>query len=196
MEKRKRREAKAEGRDLDEISPITAVFELDEKYLKAVSSVFGEAVLRSKDFTVSRFYNNKYSGNFNVDESKAVSHLLEDFEIPDQLKALKTCKSFPALTKAIGDVLSDGKTLWQAVWRILFGRTPNFFYFAEYSSLPSSVNIQELLAADPKTLDDSQHTALALLQLAEFEKDTFLTLIMRPANGNWKTSLMSFGGEF
>ena len=36
------------------------------------------------------------------------------------------------------------------------------------------MNIQELLAADPKTLDDSQHTALALLQLAEFEKDHLL----------------------
>lgn len=78
------------------------------------------------------------------------------------------------VTKAINELLPDDTTLWQSVWRVLFARVPQFFYFSEYSSLPSTVPIRELLEADEDKLEDDEQTALALLQLAEFEKDHLL----------------------
>lgn len=147
---------------------------------------------------MSRKYTNEYSGIFKVDEAKAVANLLSSFELPKELEPLRECQTFSALrteivnlapedgeesnlpailTEISGAVtlaLPDDTTLWQAVWSILFARVPNFFYFSEYSSLPSTLQIRELLAANEDDLDENEHTALALLKLAEFEEDHLL----------------------
>ena len=198
LEKRHRREAKAKGRDLDEKAPINATFTLEPDDVAAVAERFGDGVLLSDTFKISRKYTNRYAGEYEVDEAKAVANLLSDIELPSALQELKTCETFRALrakvagltpdgaeenastlalgavTKAVDALLPDDTTLWQAVWRVLFARIPNFFYFSEYSSLPSTVAIRELLDADEDELEDDELTALALLQLAEFEKDHLL----------------------
>lgn len=172
LEKRHRREAKAKGRDLDEKSPINATFALEREDFAAVEARFGESVLLSDTFTISRKYTNKYTGVFEVDEAKAVANLLAEIELPTALEPLNSCETFSALrakaasllpgsgeesattlalaevTKAINDLLPDDTTLWQSVWRVFFARVPQFFYFSEYSSLPSTVPIRELLEAD------------------------------------------------
>ena len=198
LEKRHRREAKAKGRDLDEKSPINATFTIEPEDVAAVEARFGEDVLLSDTFTISRKYTNQYAGVFEVDEAKAVANLLADIELPTVLEPLNSCEKFSTLrakvsslspdgseesattlalaevTKAINELLPDDTTLWQSVWRVLFARVPQFFYFSEYSSLPSTVPIRELLEADEDKLEDDEQTALALLQLAEFEKDHLL----------------------
>lgn len=198
LEKRHRREAKAKGRDLDEKSPINATFTIEPEDVAAVEARFGEDVLLSDTFTISRKYTNQYAGVFEVDEAKAVANLLADIELPTVLEPLNSCEKFSTLrakvsslspddseesattlalaevTKAINELLPDDTTLWQSVWRVLFDRVPQFFYFSEYSSLPSTVPIRELLEADEDKLEDDEQTALALLQLAEFEKDHLL----------------------
>ena len=198
LEKRHRREAKAKGRDLDEKSPINATFTIEPEDVAAVEARFGEDVLLSDTFTISRKYTNQYAGVFEVDETKAVANLLADIELPTVLEPLNSCEKFSTLrakvsslspdgseesattlaltevTKAINELLPDDTTLWQSVWRVLFARVPQFFYFSEYSSLPSTVPIRELLEADEDKLEDDEQTALALLQLAEFEKDHLL----------------------
>lgn len=198
LEKRHRREAKAKGRDLDEKSPINATFTIEPEDVAAVEARFGEDVLLSDTFTISRKYTNQYAGVFEVDETKAVANLLADIELPTVLEPLNSCEKFSTLrakvsslspdgseesattlaltevTKAINELLPDDTALWQSVWRVLFARVPQFFYFSEYSSLPSTVPIRELLEADEDKLEDDEQTALALLQLAEFEKDHLL----------------------
>lgn len=198
LEKRHRREAKAAGRDLDDATPITAKFALDEDDNQAVADVFGDEVLLSSVFEISRKYDNKYSGTFQIDEARAVANLLANFNLTKSLASLKACKTFPALraeivkltptgedsealkltldgiSKAIKAAVPDDVNLWQAVWRVLFARMPSFFYFSEYSSLPSTVQIRKLLAAKEDDLDEQDQTALALLQLAEFEEDHLL----------------------
>ncbi len=198
LEKRHRREAKAKGWDLDENVPITATFTLDGDDKAAVSEVFGEGVLLSDTIEFSRNYTNRSGAVFQVDEAKAIANLLANVELPPDLQALKSCQTFNALhtelanstpeseeesatanslveiEEAIKETLPDDTTLWQAVWQILFVRVPIFFYFSEYSSLPSTVHIRELLAANEEDLDEDEHTALALLQLAEFEEDHLL----------------------
>ncbi|WP_198666042.1 AAA family ATPase [Tropicimonas sp. IMCC34043] len=198
LEKRHRREAKAKGRDLDEKSPINATFTIEPEDVAAVEARFGEDVLLSDTVTIERKYTNKYAGVFEVDEAKAVVNLLADIELPTVLEPLNSCETFSTLrakvaslspdggeasattlalaevTKAINELLPEDTTLWQSVWRVLFARVPQFFYFSEYSSLPSTVPIRELLEADEDKLEDDKQTALALLQLAEFEKDHLL----------------------
>ena len=89
LEKRHRREAKAKGRDLNETAPIVATFLLDDADVVAVASVFGDGVLLSDQFEISRKYTNKYSAVFRVNEAKAVANLLEDFELSPDLEPLK-----------------------------------------------------------------------------------------------------------
>ena len=198
LEKRHRREEKANGRDLDDREPISATFTLEPDDFAAVGAKFGDGVLLSDSIRISRKYTNRYSGEYEVDEAKAVANLLSDIELPLAVEELTTCETFRALrakvsslttdsaeenastlalaavTKAVDALLPDDATLWQAVWQVLFARVPKFFYFSEYSSLPSTVAIRELLEADEDNLEDDKQTALALLQLAEFEKDHLL----------------------
>ncbi|MEP4033900.1 AAA family ATPase [Roseibium polysiphoniae] len=198
LEKRHRREAKAAGRDLDDTTPITATFSLESADKQAVAEVFGDGVLLSDEIEISRKYNNQYSGSHDVDEARAVANLLAKFDLPKPLVTLKACETFDALRKEIGkltpegddpdevkptlsdianairQLLPDDKSLWQAVWHELFARVPSFFYFSEYSSLPSTVQIRKLLAAKEDDLNEQDQTALALLKLAEFEEDHLL----------------------
>ena len=195
LEKRHRREAKAKGEDLDESSPITAIFGIEKSDKEAVSAIFGDGVLLSEEFEISRKHTNKYGGAFQLDEHKAVANFLAIFALASGLESLIECQSFGALRKAIIDLTPEAgqesgvntvftelggsidesipvdTTLWQAVWRILFARTPQCFDFSQYSSLPSIVQIRRLLAAKEDELNEEDHTALALLKLAEFEEE-------------------------
>lgn len=154
LEKRHRREAKANGRDLDEKAPINAIFTLEPDDIAAVADRFGDDVLMSNSIKISRKYTNRYAGEYEVDEAKAVANVLSGIELPSALEELKTCKTFRALrakvssltpegaednasTLALGEVttavdvlLPDDTTLWQAVWKVLFARVPKFFYFS------------------------------------------------------------------
>ncbi len=194
LEKRHRREAKANGTDLDNQTPISATFELEKKDLEILEGLFGQGVLTS-DYTLRRRYNNKYYHIFSTDEAQAVQNFLEQHDAGGTLGYLRECKNFDALrTKLGGDeeageqiseeadalrlqletLLPDGMQLRNKVFETLFSLVPKFFYYSEYSSLPSRVPIKQLLDADPDTLDENDQTALALLQLAEFEKDHLL----------------------
>jgi hypothetical protein len=51
---------------------------------------------------------------------------------------------------------------------------PIFFYFDDYANLPGIVKIQEVLQADPATLNDDQLTARSLLNAASADKDYLL----------------------
>jgi ATPase subunit of ABC transporter with duplicated ATPase domains len=103
LEKRHRREANAKGESLDESSPITATFGIEEPDREAVSTVFGDGVLISEEFEIKRKYTNEYDTTFQVDEPKAVTNLLTRFEFNEELASLEKCQSFSALRKAIAD---------------------------------------------------------------------------------------------
>ena len=198
LEKRHRREAKAKGEDLENTLPVTATFALENADMDAVSTVFGKGVLLSDEFEISRNYANKYIADFEVDEAKAVLNFLANFELPSGFEHLKECEKFedlnteiinlksndddenhasPILNKideAIKNIIPDSTTFWQSVYGILFSRMPQFFYFSEYSTLPSTIDIHDLLGKNEGSLSEDEHTALALLQLAGFEKDRLL----------------------
>ena len=65
---------KRQGKNLEHSRPIQTVFELDDDDMAAVSDVFGEGVLTSRNFRVSRRYDNLYSHGFEADEAVAVAN--------------------------------------------------------------------------------------------------------------------------
>lgn len=196
LEKKHRREAKANGDDLDETIPISATFDLEPRDYAAIEALFGSGVLTSTDYTYQRRYNNNTFAVFNTDEKVAVVNFLSEHDAEGELAKLGSCKSFEELRAALEayeddeetDTSAQRKDLKAAIDELLPKNArmrsviatklaelvPKFFYYSDYSSLPSRVPIRELLNADPDTLDENQQTALALLQLAEFEKEHLL----------------------
>jgi predicted ATP-dependent endonuclease of OLD family len=198
LEKRHRREANAEGKDLEELAPISATFALEERDIKVIEETFGSGVVTS-DYTVLRRYNNQHDYLFSFDEQRAVQNFLERHDPNNRLADLRTCDTFEVLRgklegpeedladdteelsklsveikAALSTFLPDNQQLQTKIGKSIFALVPKFFYYSDYSSLPSRVQIRKLLDANADTLDENEQTALALLQLAEYEKDHLL----------------------
>ncbi|QIG80425.1 AAA family ATPase [Stakelama tenebrarum] len=194
LEKTHRRQ----GKDLELVQPIEATFELQDADKAAVSAVFGEGVLTSDAFTLSRKYDNGQLYTYKADEAKAVANLLADLDLPKSVtETTKSITTFASLLsaaekltaneedeqiKASGEAITAkvtaalGKGLdFRAKMRaILKTRIPKFFYYAEYSRLPGIVKIRELLEADEDTLDVDLATARSLLSMAGADDDYLL----------------------
>lgn len=190
---------KRQGKNLESVRPIQTVFELEDGDIGAVEGVFGKGTLTSKEFRVSRRYDNLYNHHFEVDEAAAVRNLLVDFDLPKKVEAaVKNAATFVALNKALVSLeeenaedqqittvcagvkasvekcLPENTTFTSKVWKLLFDRIPKFFFYSDYSRLPGRVRIRELLQADPETLDENDQTARSLLQLAGSDQDYLL----------------------
>ena len=66
----------------------------------------------------------------------------------------------------------NGKDFNGAAWQVVWAQVPEFFYFAEYSKLPYSLDIHRVLSEDD--LSESETTARALLRLGGAEDDYVL----------------------
>jgi hypothetical protein len=79
-----------------------------------------------------------------------------------------------SLTAARTAALGNEPSARSAVLAFLWQQMPQFFYFDEYSSLPGSIKIKELLAKKPEDLSENESTARALLNLAGAESEYLL----------------------
>ena len=75
-----------------------------------------------------------------------------------------------ARSTMLGKADDWGDALRAALWE----RTPKFFYFDEYSSLPGTIKIRELLSKPVDQLTDEEATARSLLELAGADQDYLL----------------------
>ena len=186
-----------EGKDIEHSRPIRATFELEGKDLSLLESRFGHGVLISKQVTVEREYSGKAWFTFKTDEKIAVQHILRDIKVPadfsstatsattleavDQLVASLTkdggehAKSASeSITSAKSKLLGKAQDLQNAVLAALDELIPNFFYFDEYSSLPGTIKIRELLKKKKEDMSENEATARSLLTLAGAESDYLL----------------------
>jgi predicted ATP-dependent endonuclease of OLD family len=194
LEKTHRRQ----GKDLELVQPIEATFELQDADKAAVIAVFGEGVLTSDEFTLSRKYDNEQLYTYKADEAKAVANLLADLDLPksvtENTKSVTTFTSLlsaaekltaneedeqikasgEAITAKVTAALGEGLDFRAKIFAILKTRIPKFFYYAEYSRLPGIVKIRELLEADEDTLDVDMATARSLLSMAGADDDYLL----------------------
>ncbi len=181
------------GMALEQVTPVTAVFELDKADLDALEAQFGKGAIKSKQIKVQRKYQGGRIYDFEHNEAKAVEHVVKQAKLTAAMRRdATTKKTFVALDgftaklaqkddptsktaaaalkearkKALGDV---GFT--QSVLDALHRRLPQFFYFGDYSRLPGRIKIRELLQAKPENLQDDELTARSLLRLAASEND-------------------------
>ncbi|NMN03880.1 MULTISPECIES: AAA family ATPase [unclassified Novosphingobium] len=194
LEKTHRRQ----GKDLEQVQPIEATFELQDGDKVAVSAVFGEGVLTSDEFTLSRKYDNGQLYTYKADEAKAVANILANLDLPKSVtettKSITTFASLlaaaekltaneedeqikasgEAITAKVTAALGQGLDFRAKMRAILKTRIPKFFYYAEYSRLPGIVKIRELLQADEDTLDVDMATARSLLSMAGADDEYLL----------------------
>ena len=185
------------GRSLEDVHPIRATFTLEPSDVAALERRFGTNVVVSDDITVSRAYSGATHFRFKSDERRAVLEMLAGIALPQsvaegaaqvgtfvalrvlvhQFRARATVADASQAAATIGacvsDVLSDSPTFDAAVTEVLKARLPKFFYYSNYSSLPGTVRIRELLSAPPESLSDDLLTARALLTMAGAE-ETYL----------------------
>ncbi len=186
-----------QGQDLEQFRPARAEFLVEDDDRVAVEESFGSGVLKSGSVVFERAYNGHGSYIISCSEHHFVTHVLDSVDLPHGTKTrAKTVKSIEQLREFAG-TLTDAegesaeerqevarrisgvldstvgeKSLSEAVWQKVLGhRVPKFLYFANYSMLPYSVDIKDVLNTDPSDLDDPEITARALLQLAAADDD-------------------------
>ncbi|MHB1194939.1 MAG: AAA family ATPase [Longimicrobiales bacterium] len=186
------------GEELEEVTPVSAVFSLQPAEVEALEERFGKGcIVDPSQIVISRTYGNELKVQMAVSEEAFVTHLISRVDWPrgtktavnkvtsveelrDHVQALKA-ESEPtadpdrirvadAVLKLLQEELGSG-LLSQAVWTAAEGYVPKFLYFSEYSRLPYSVDIIRVLTT--AKLDDSELTARSLLRLAAAE-DAYL----------------------
>ena len=193
LEKRHRRE----GKDLEHSRPVRATFELDPEDLTSLESRFGQGILTSRQVILEREYGGKQWFTFQCDEKSAVRHVLRDVKIPADFNQPATqVATFADVDKLIQALANEGgehaKTasetitaakakllgkaadLRKAVLEAVEQLTPRFFYFDEYSALPGTIKIRELLNKKKEDLKEDEATARSLLELAGAESEYLL----------------------
>jgi len=187
LEKRHRREM-----DLDTFCPIKATFQLEPSDKKKLEDRFGKGILPSDTIGLRRQYNGERRFSYTTVEKAAVEHVCQGVSLGSERPAtmgglaaiiakLKTnaedtdaVARATALEEARSKMLGKADGLPSAVVGVVDKLTPKFFYYADYSTLPGTIKIRELLKADPASLSVNDQTARSLLEMAGAEDDYLL----------------------
>lgn len=182
--------------NLEGVQPVLAEFEFGEDDLALVEQSFGMQVITGKHLTLARSYGGELEYIMEtVAESAYIGYLLNEFDLPSELRqAAEACVSISEFRSVVSEWSTDPEgsdsevlqirdringrlatvpregRLDDAIWNVVEKRVPRFFYFTEYSKLPYSVNIAQVLRSKPDQLSDSDQTAKSLLRLASAEE--------------------------
>lgn len=182
---------------LDEATPVTATFTLDDRDLAVLEPRFGADALRSPRLTVTRSYSGTSVFNPEINEAAIVATMVRLAAIPaaaqtraaaattlselqdisrDFVRSGDTglVRAAAAIDARVGAALGDAVSLRQAVRDLLAPRLPKFFFFDEYATLTGRLAIRRLLTARPEELNDEELTGLSLLTLAGADTDDLL----------------------
>jgi AAA ATPase-like protein len=185
LEKQHRRK-----RDLNAFSPVEAEFRMEQADKTSLEGRFGKGVLKSDILKLSRRYDGELLLTYSVDEDVELAEILKGLALPrgDQPADRKALNALLLSLKEKGDdpeaiekasnlnhaLALRASEFEQSLRGAVLDLIPKFFYYADYSRLPGTVKIRELLKADPTSLNDNDHTALALLKLAGADDDYLL----------------------
>jgi predicted ATP-dependent endonuclease of OLD family len=186
-----RNELKKYQRDNEPLEVIKCTFEISEELLQEISEELGADVFKTKTFS----YGIKYDGSaswydLSVNEELFLNSYIENSTLTaESIEELKGIKSFKALeTLSTTTQTEEVKKLYQELkkdysdkafkWpNIIQGyiaqnylkpNFPKFWYFDEYFSLPSRVNINHLQSnqIDAELTAEALKTSKALFELA------------------------------
>jgi len=194
LEKRHRNE----GVNQSQFEPVGVCLEWEPADVQLMEERFGPSVVvAGSTLRLWKSYANEYRWESGCDEKQAVKNFIGKQSIPQaEAAAYKAIQDFQTLrTRLAEDVanssesaedlkhfsnaqagltalLGKGESFDDAAWKLAEGRLPQFFYFADYSRLPYSVKINDVLKNE--TLSDPEATARALLMLGGTEKEYML----------------------
>lgn len=194
LEKRHR----IEGVNQKNFEPVEVSLEWEHADVKGIEAQFGPGVVTAgTKIRLWKNYSNEFRWESGCNEEQAVRNFVSKNPVPDaELAVYAKIGDFAALKEKLeADVkrseevaedlklFSNGRSALTALfgkednfddatWEVARARLPEFFYFADYSKLPYSVKIQDVLKND--TVSDPETTARALLMLGGTEKDYML----------------------
>jgi predicted ATPase len=181
--------------ELDDARPIEATFALDAEDVKALEARFGAGVLPSGEFTIYKTYGKGAMRLLSVEEGAVLKHIYYDLSTSDELQeelgssdigearsraegliAELAASEKPAevtrrnlleeFVGALDEIVPSGRALRGEVANFLVARIPKFFYFSDYQTLPSRIDLRAISSADETPGASSNQTARALIRLA------------------------------
>lgn len=190
LEKRHRNE----GINQNAVQPIEVDLELELSDVTPFEEKFGPGVIKAGTILkLFKQYDSTLRYQCSYDEHQAVKnfvgqqnlsqsyHSVQNFEslatkldedITKEAEGSETLNALANSRTALKTLFGSRNEFKDLVWDTLSPRLPQFFYFAEYSKLPYSVQIDRVLKADD--LDEAEATARALLALGGTEDDYVL----------------------
>lgn len=186
-----RNELKKYQRENEPIEVIKCTFEISDELLQEISEELGTDIFKTKSFS----YGMKYDGsaswyNLSANEELFLKNYIKDSTLtPEATEELKGIKSFKALETLIGTTQNEEvKKLYQELKKEYIDKAykfdnviqgyiaqnylkpnfPKFWYFDEYFSLPSRVNINRLQSnqIDAELTAEALKTSKALFELS------------------------------
>lgn len=168
---------------------IKCKFSISDELLSKIQEDVGESTFTVKEFE----YSVKYGGgvvwnNLTANEEEYIKHSLEDYsfkeEIKDQILSIKKLTEIPEIVKTLQDE-STKKSLNDIYNKVINNayefknriegyiakkwinpNLPKFWYYDEYYSLPSRINLSTFNASDT---NESVQTTKALFEMAEID---------------------------
>jgi ABC-type hemin transport system ATPase subunit len=162
---------------------ISTTWELSDDEHLALEERFGKGSLPSKEFTLSKGYDNQLRWKITVNEKATVQHLVAEAGVIDEeLKPVSEAKTVDDVRKGLHALASPseaqkkllelvnaeyGSGVEEAVHKALDRLTPTFLYFDQYLRLDGEVSVDALLARKKAgTLTDNDRVFEALVGLA------------------------------
>lgn len=173
--------------DRDNAVVVECTYELDDKDFEAVSSVFGQNTLLSRNFQRKTYYGrSKSSFVMEVDDSAARVHLADNPGLTDELKttltsttnweafaaALDTAEPTEAVNalKALVEKLQTNTLDYYIFNSLIWPRAPKYLYFDEYYQMKGQANLNALIQReDNEQLEDSDYPLMGLINLARLD---------------------------
>lgn len=175
--------------DINEQTPISATFALDDEDKASVSSALGEGILTGDHLEIKRKYNSEIVLNFEYSQQTAIKNLVASFspkvqslfkktETLEQVNAIlanpaihdgdeETAEGLSAAEKIINERSLDKIGLRLRIAQILEARLPQFFRFTSYNTLPGRIDFHEIASAQVEgPARSGLQTARALMSLA------------------------------
>lgn len=177
--------------NLQEVAPVTGVFQMDEDDLEAISQAAGFPVPGSALVVAERDYGRNLHVGLRVEEPDVVASIVDEVPLGEDIKEeacgcetiaelrgfvkrtreeggekrlTNALKTLSGLANKAEPVLSGDLT--EDIEEALAERLPRFFYFSEYSNLPGRLDLTELLAMDEANMSENQRTAMSLLRMS------------------------------
>lgn len=186
---KKHRQAQGDAK-LASTTPVSVTLVVDAEDREVFDELLAPGVVPEQQFTLMRTYANKIEWTLQWDEAAAVAHIVRTAQVADEVaanaRAAKTIKGLEAalsdlqagddvhqavasaIKKARDEFLGKHEDVNKFVWHVVSARIPKLFYYANYTTLPSEIEIRKLFekANGKSVLSDEEQTALALLRLA------------------------------